>query len=387
MVKKIAVATGTRAEFGLLQPLLDKIVDDPETELQLIVTGMHLSPEFGMTVSEVRDAGYEIAEIADEIEILLSSDTGVGTAKSVGLATIGFADKLHRLKSDWLVLLGDRFEMLGVATAALLVGVPIAHIHGGERTEGAIDESIRHSMTKMAHLHFVSTPEYRKRVIQMGESPDTVFHVGAIGLDRIEKAHLISKADLARDLNVDPDRPWCTVTYHPVTTETSAVEGSVTELIAAMNELDDLAFIITKANADEGGRLVNKMLTEFAERTEHVHIFSSLGSMRYLSCVFHSDLVMGNSSSAIIEAPHLRTPSVDIGPRQRGRARGESVINCSESQNEIVKAMKRARGIDDPNVFESSPYYNGGAAVPILKKLKALQAGRSKSFYDVEFEV
>lgn len=384
MVKKIAVATGTRAEFGLLQPLLDKIVEDPETDLQLIVTGMHLSPEFGMTVSEVRDAGYQIA---DEIEILLSSDTGVGTAKSVGLATIGFADTLHRLKPDWLVLLGDRFEMLGVATAALLVGVPIAHIHGGERTEGAIDESIRHSITKMAHLHFVSTPEYRKRVIQMGESPDRVFHVGAIGLDRIDKAQLISKDDLAGDLNVDPDRRWCTVTYHPVTTETTAIEESVAELTAAMNEVDDLVFVITKANADEGGRLVNKMLTEFAERAEHVHIFSSLGSMRYLSCVFHSELVLGNSSSAIIEAPHLGTPSVNIGSRQCGRARGESVINCSESQDEIVKAIKRARAIDDPNVFESSPYYIGGAAAPILKELKVLQSGRSKNFYDVDFEV
>jgi GDP/UDP-N,N'-diacetylbacillosamine 2-epimerase (hydrolysing) len=280
MVKKIAVATGTRAEFGLLQPLLEKIVADPETELQLIVTGMHLSPEFGMTVNEIRDAGYEIA---DEIEILLSSDTGVGTAKSVGLATIGFADTLRRLTPDWLVVLGDRFEILAAATAAMLVGVPIAHIHGGERTEGLIDEPIRHSVTKMAMLHFVSTPEYRKRVIQLGEDPERVFHVGAIGLDRVRQDYFLSKRQVAYQLGIDSQKPWCTVTYHPVTLDPASVETSVNALIGAMRARQDLYFIITKANADENGRKVNSMLAENVDTAVTASLFVSLGSKRFVS--------------------------------------------------------------------------------------------------------
>lgn len=384
MVKKIAVATGTRAEFGLLQPLIDKIIADPETELQLIVTGMHLSPEFGITIDEIRDAGYDIA---DEIEILLSSDSGVGVAKSVGLATIGFADTLRRLSPDWLVVLGDRFEMLGAATAAMLIGVPIAHIHGGERTEGAIDESIRHSITKMAQLHFVSTQEYRKRVVQLGESPERVFHVGAIGLDRIDTSKLIPKHEIANDLGIDMELPWCTVTYHPVTTDPGSVRVSVEAFIGAMRSRPDLFFVVTNANADEGGRLVNRMMEEYAASAENVKVFDSLGSSRYLSCVAHSALVLGNSSSAIIEAPFVGTPSVDIGNRQRGRARGSSVITCSESENDILEAITRAQSVTGDDVYSTSPYYNGGAAEPILHTLKSNTLSRTKAFYDLDFTV
>lgn len=384
MVKKIAVVTGTRAEFGLLQPLLERIVADPETDLQLLVTGMHLSPEFGMTVNEIRDAGYEIA---DEIEILLSSDTGVGTAKSVGLATIGFADTLRRMTPDWLVVLGDRFEIFAAATAAMLIGVPIAHIHGGERTEGLVDEPIRHSVTKMSMLHFVSTPEYRKRVVQLGEAPDRVFHVGAIGLDRISQEYLLPKEEIAQELQVEVTRTWSTVTYHPVTLDPGSAETSVNALIGAMSARQDLFFIITKANADESGRMVNRMLAEYAQSSTNAALFDSLGSRRYLSCVAASALVLGNSSSALIEAPHLKTPTVDIGIRQQGRARGKSVIHCDETQSGIESAISSALANSDAAAFESSPYYNGGAVEPIIAALKDQPSRRIKSFFDVEFSL
>lgn len=384
MVNKIAVVTGTRAEFGLLQPLIDLIVADRETELQLIVTGMHLSPEFGMTVEEIREAGYDIA---DEIEILLSSDTGVGTAKSVGLATIGFADTLCRLSPDWLVVLGDRFEILAAATAAMLIGKPIAHIHGGERTEGVIDEPIRHSVTKMSVLHFVATPEYRKRVIQLGESPDRVFHVGAIGLDRIREENLLTREQLANDLRIDSSKTWCTVTFHPVTLDPDSVEESVYALVGAMRSRPDLFFVMTKANADEAGRKVNRVLTSYADAAENAALFDSLGSQRYLSCVKASALVLGNSSSALIEAPYLKTPSVDIGIRQQGRARGESVVHCGERQSEIEAAIEQALAIGEDEVFQSSPYFNGGAALPILQTLKSVPSKRIKSFHDVQFTI
>ena len=384
MVKKIAVVTGTRADFGLLQPLLDRIVDDPETELQLIVTGMHLSPEFGMTIEEIHDAGYDIE---DEVEILLSSDTGVGTAKSVGLATIGFADTLRRLGPDWLVVLGDRFEILAAATAAMFVGTPIAHIHGGELTEGAVDDRIRHAVTKMSMLHFVSTPEYRKRVIQLGEAPDRVFYVGAIGLDRIREEELLTKEELGDSLGIDPSRPWCTVTYHPVTTAPDSIEKSVGELVAAMKSRPDIFFIITKANADEGGRKVNRLLGEYVDHAQNAALFDSLGSRRYLSCVKVSMLVLGNSSSGLIEAPYLKTPTVNIGIRQRGRARGQSVINCNEDHSDIEAAIKAATSITNDDIFATSPYYNGGAAKRILSTLKSISLSRIKTFHDVKFEV
>lgn len=385
MVKRIAVVTGTRAEFGLLRPLLAKIDADSETELQLVVTGMHLSPEFGQTIREIRDSGYEPA---DEIEILLSSDSGVGTAKSVGLATIGFADSFRRLKPDWIVVLGDRFEILAAATAALFVGVPVAHLHGGERTEGTLDEVARHCVTKMAHLHFVATSEYRKRVIQLGERPETVFHAGAIGLDRIDRNVLDSRASLSSSLGLDLSRRWCMVTYHPATTEPNAIKTRLEALVGAMASESDWQFVITKANADQGGRLVNRLLADFAQSAENVALFDSLGSHRYLSCVHQSDAVLGNSSSAIIEAPQLGTPSVDVGDRQRGRVRGESVIHCEETTDEIRAALRAAgerKGSGRP--FENPYYVGGGAAEIIFEAVKTGKPVRSKSFYDLNFSI
>lgn len=383
MVKRIAVVTGTRAEFGLLEPLLEKIVSSDETELQLIVTGMHLSSEFGMTVREVRGAGYHIA---DEIEMLLSSDSSVGVAKSVGLATIGFADSFRRLQPDWVVVLGDRFEILAAATTAMLMGVPIAHIHGGERTDGAIDDSIRHAVTKMARLHFVSTEDYRRRVIQLGESPKTVHHVGAIGLDRIDSQRLIPKEQLAHDLGLAPGLPWCTVTFHPVTTRPHETRHDVEQLTQAMAERRDLFFVITKANADENGRLVNRLLNDFVTSAGNAALFDSLGSLRYLSCVAASEFVLGNSSSGIIEAPFLGTPAVDIGLRQHGRISGPLVVHCEPDVEAIHAAIERARALRSQNVQARSPYYNGGASSRILKELRQTVYQGTKVFFDVSFD-
>jgi GDP/UDP-N,N'-diacetylbacillosamine 2-epimerase (hydrolysing) len=294
---------------------------------------------------------------------------------------------LRHFSPDWLVVLGDRFEIFAAATAAMLVGTPIAHIHGGERTEGALDERIRHAVTKMSMLHFVSTPEYRKRVIQLGEEPERVLNVGAIGLDRIHEEELLSKGELANLLGLDITRPWCTVTYHSVTTNPDSVEQAASELIAAMVSRQDLLFVITKANADEGGRKINRMLSEYTSRAQNATLLDSLGSRRYLSCVKASALVLGNSSSGLIEAPYLKTPTVNIGIRQRGRARGASVIECSEDQYEIEAAIKAATTLTNDDVFTTSPYYNGGAAESIMRVLKNSTPPRIKSFHDVSFEL
>lgn len=381
---KIAVVTGTRADFGLLDPLLRGIVTDTATELQLVVTGMHLSPEFGMTVQEVRSSGYRVA---DEIEILLSSDTGTGTAKSVGLATVGFADSFRRLDPDWIVLLGDRFEILAAAVAAFFQGIPVAHIHGGERTDGALDDAIRHAITKMSVLHFVSTKDYQRRVIQLGENPITVHHVGAIGLDRIDFSELITKSELAKYLGIDGTKPWCTVTFHPVTTRPGEVRTNINELISVLKTISDMEFVITKANADENGRLINSLMEEFVATVDNAVLVDSLGSKRYLSCVQASALVLGNSSSGILEAPFLKTPTVDIGDRQGGRIRGKSVIHAEPIASRILYAIQKARALADAAVYEENPYYNGGAAKRILEAIKNTEPSTRKTFFDLDFDI
>ena len=383
-VARVAVFTGTRAEYGLLHPLIDHVSADSENELQLIVSGTHLSPEFGTTVSEIRDAGYPIA---DTVEMLLSSDSAIGSIKSLGLGMIGFADSLKRLRPDWLIVLGDRFEVLGAAVTGMMLGIPIAHLHGGERTEGAIDESIRHSVTKMAHLHFCSTPGARKRVIQLGEHPDTVFHVGAIGLDRIDTDSFLSKAELAEELGVPAENPWCVVTFHPATLVPKDTEHEVRALTQAMMSFSDVHFIITKANADENGRLVNKVLAEFCDSSPHASLFDSLGSRRYLSCVAAAALVLGNSSSGIIEAPHVKTPTVNIGMRQTGRERGSSVVQAKPEKHSIIDAIELCLRKSGSLDYSDSPYYNGGAVVRIMNTLKSFTPKRMKVFYDVDFSV
>jgi UDP-hydrolysing UDP-N-acetyl-D-glucosamine 2-epimerase len=380
VVRKLAVVTGTRAEYGLLTPLIERVRRDPELELQLIVTGMHLSPEFGMTVDEIRADGVPIS---DEIEILLSSDTAYGSAKSAGLATIGFTDSYRRLQPDVVIVLGDRFEILAAATAAMLIGIPVAHLHGGERTEGAVDESIRHAVTKMSHLHFVSTREYARRVIQLGEAPERVFHVGAIGLDRIEKSKLAPKSELAAQLGLPGDSPWCAVSYHPVTLERDPKQQDFRAVLDAVGAFPQVFFIFTKANADAGGRMINSMIADFVASTEHAALFDSLGSQSYLGVMAASECVLGNSSSGIIEAPFLRVPAIDIGMRQQGRARCGAVLHVNPDRAEITQAIQRCLAGTEAWDFASHPYDAGGAAAKILSALKGWQPARIKAFHDI----
>ncbi len=285
MKRKICVVTGTRAEYGLLANLIKKIAQDDEFELQVVVTGMHLSPEFGNTYREIEDDGFFINE---KVEILLSTDTDTGVVKSMGLATIGFADSLARLQPDLIIILGDRFEMLAVAQAALIMQIPIAHIHGGECTFGAYDDAIRHSITKMATWHFTSTESHRKRVIQLGESPERVFNVGAIGIENIVNLKLLTKDELFLKLELNEKKPMFLITYHPETNEQT--EG-IYQLLQALEHYPDINLLFTKSNADNGGRMINEAIQEFVLNHSNGKLYDSLGQLNYLSAVKHAEVV------------------------------------------------------------------------------------------------
>lgn len=346
MTRRIGVVTGTRAEYGLLYWLMKEIDADPDLELQLLVTGMHLAPEFGLTYTQIEADGFRIAA---KVEMLLSSDTPVGIAKSTGLGTIGFADALDRLKPDILVVLGDRFEILSAVTAATMHRIPIAHIHGGESTEGAIDDAVRHAITKMSHLHFTTAEVYRNRVIQMGESPDRVFLVGVPGVEHLNRLPLMSREELEQDLDFPLQAPVLLVTYHPVTLEGSP-EATVRELLAALDAFPECRVVFTMPNADAGGRCIVPMIEDFvAAHPERARSFVSLGQVRYLSLMKVCDVVLGNSSSGLLEAPTCGTPTVNIGNRQKGRLRPESVIDCAEDRDSIREALALALS---PEIFE-----------------------------------
>ena len=327
MKKKICVVTGTRAEYGILKPLLRKVKEDNELELQLVVTGMHLSPEFGLTYKQIEEDNFRISE---KVEILLSSDTPIGISKSMGLAMISFSEVFDRLKPDLLVLLGDRYEMLSVASSAMVARIPIAHIHGGETTEGAIDEAIRHSVTKMSYLHFTSTEEYRKRVIQLGENPNRVFNVGAMGVEEILNTNLLSKEELEKELDFKIDSKTALVTFHPVTLEENTSEEQFQNILDALDNFKDLKVIFTKANSDTDGRIINKMIDEYVIKNKgKAKAFTSLGQLKYYSTIKYTDFVLGNSSSGILEVPTFKKPTINIGDRQKGRIQAFSIINFS----------------------------------------------------------
>lgn len=387
MHRKIAVVTGSRAEYGLLYWLMKEIENDPQLELQLVVTGMHLSPEYGLGIQKIEADGFMIN---DKLEILLSSDSSVGMAKSLGLAVIGFAEVWQHLQPDLLVLLGDRYEILAAAQAALLAHIPIAHIAGGESTQGAVDEAVRHAVSKMACWHFVANESYRKRVVQMGEDPHRVFNYGSTGLDAINRIQLLSRRELEAALDFKLGRQNFLLTYHPATLETSDVELDLMELLAALDDLPDTKIIITGSNADMGGRLINARLQAYAqERKDRVQFAMSLGQLRYLSVLKHCDLVIGNSSSAIIEAPFLKTAAVNIGSRQEGRLKAESIIDCEPNQQEIAAAITRALS----PAFQAkltdlqSIYGDGDASRRIKETLKyiILEGVLQKTFYDINF--
>jgi GDP/UDP-N,N'-diacetylbacillosamine 2-epimerase (hydrolysing) len=315
--RKVCIFTGTRAEYGLLKPLMDEIKSDPDLELQIVASCMHLSPEFGLTYKEIEKDGFNIDE---KVEMLLSSDTPSGIVKSMGLGMIGYTDALNRLKPDITVVLGDRFEALAFAIASFVNRIPIAHLYGGEATEGLIDEGIRHSITKLSYLHFTSTEEYRKRVIQLGEEPERVFNVGALGIDNIKKMKLLNKDEIESKLGIKFKSKNLLITYHPVTLKKDESEKEFKALLNVLREMEDTLFIFTKPNADTEGRRIIKLIEEFVkENNDKAIVFTSLGQLNYLSIMKYVDAVVGNSSSGIIEAPSLKVPTINIGDRQKGR--------------------------------------------------------------------
>lgn len=359
--RRVCVVTGSRAEYGLLYWLLKEIQIDPRFQLQLAVTGTHLSPEFGMTVRQIEADGF--APDA-RVDMLLASDTAVGIAKSIGLGVIGFADAFARLKPDLMVILGDRFEVLAAAQAAMIARIPIAHIHGGELTEGAVDEAIRHSLTKMSHLHFATTERYRERIIQLGELPERVWNVGAPGLDAIRRFPRLDREALSASIGYDLRAPYFLVTYHPATLCERGREA-IDALLGALTEFPDHRILVTGVNADAGNRIVREAIRDFsAANPGRTHVVESLGQQRYLSALAHADVVIGNSSSALIEAPSLRVPAVNVGDRQRGRIRAATVIDVHEDRAAIVVAIRMAisSAFRDGLKDAVSPFGDGHAA-------------------------
>lgn len=382
-MRKICVVTGTRAEYGLLYWLLKEIQTDAELQLQLIVTGSHLSPEFGLTYKMIEADGFYIDE---KIEMLLSSDTAAGAVKSLGVAALGFAAALERLAPDVLVILGDRYELLAAAQAALLFAIPIAHISGGEKTEGAIDEAVRHALTKLANYHFVAAEAYRRRVIQMGEQPDQVVNCGDPGVENILRLPLMSKDELEASLDFKFQRINFLVTYHPVTLDEETSLIGMKRLLEALDEYPEAGIIITKGNADAGGRKLNALWEEYAaaHRTSgKVLLATSLGQRRYLSAMAVCDVVIGNSSSGIVEAPVLKKATVNIGNRQQGRLRAASIIDCTEA--DVLQAIQYALSAEFQKelLHTKSLYGEGHVAATIKNYLKGAVLSARKLFYDL----
>ena len=369
MKKKIAFCTGTRAEYGLLKPLMELVLHDPDLEFELYVTGMHLSLEFGHTIDEILQDKIPVTE---KVEILVSGDTPSAISKSMGLAMIGFGDVFARRKPDMLVLLGDRFEAFCAAAAATVARVPIAHLHGGELTLGAIDDAFRHSITKMSSLHFTSTEEYRHRVIQMGEEPSRVFNVGALGVENILKLPLMTLKELEKSLGVRFKTPYALVTYHPATLDDMDPENQILELLNALDSFPGLFLVFTKANADAGGRVINKLIDDYVSKNmERAVVFSNMGQIQYLSAMKFASMVIGNSSSGIIETPSFGVPTVNIGKRQEGRVKAKSVFACAVETKSIRKAITEVQATARNKQDQvSNPYYGKDTAKTIYKIIR-----------------
>lgn len=382
-MRKICVVTGTRAEYGLLYWLMKEIENDLDLELQIIVTGMHLSPEFGLTYKEIEKE----FTITKKIEMLLSSDTSIGISKSMGLAQISFAECFEELKPDIVVVLGDRYEIFSAVSAAMIARLPIAHLHGGETTEGAFDESIRHSITKMAHLHFTAAEEYRRRVIQLGEHPERVYNVGGMGIENIQRLELLDKNTFEESIGFKLGKNNILVTFHPVTLENSTAAFQFQELLDALDTLKETRIIFTKANSDTDGRIINQMIDEYvAKNQENSAAFVSLGQIRYLSALRFMDAVVGNSSSGLLEAPSFKIGTINIGDRQRGRIQAKSVINCDPDSDQIQKAFKKLYSSSFKAALQKviNPYQQNHTSVKIKEILKTFDLSNilKKNFYN-----
>ncbi len=383
MTRKICVVTGTRAEYGLLRPLLSILKDDPEVKLQLVVTGSHLSIRHGLTVTEIEADGFVPSE---KLPIDLTDDSKLGIAKAMAHLTSQFSESLTRLTPDVVVLLGDRYEILAVAQAAMIIGIPIAHIHGGEVTTGAFDDSIRHAITKMSSLHFVAAQEYARRVVQLGEQPSSVFNVGSLGVEIARKTKPLSKEDLKKSLNIELNNPILLVTYHPTTRSSDSVVAEIDQVLAALNNFNYCTIVLTGVNADPGNKEIAGRIEEFVRaepKSRSLH--SSLGQHKYLSLLSLCDAVVGNSSSGIIEAPALGKPTVNIGSRQDGRLRADSIIDVGVAKQEIQTAIEtalspawRERSAKTVNIYGS-----GNTAQNIANTLKSADIDVQKTFFDL----
>lgn len=385
-MRKVCVVTGTRAEYGLLYWLMKEIEADSDLELQIIVTGMHLSPEFGLTYKEIE----KDFTITKKIEMLLSSDTSVGISKSMGLAQISFAESFEELKPDILVVLGDRYEIFSAVSAAMIARIPIAHLHGGETTEGAFDESIRHGITKMSHLHFTAAEEYRRRVIQLGEYPERVFNVGGMGIENIKRLKFLSRDEFEQSIDFKLGEKNILVTFHPVTLENSTAKEQFKELLDAVDKLQTTHIVFTKANSDTDGRIINQMIDEYVADNKNKSIaFTSLGQLRYLSALQFMDAVVGNSSSGLLEAPSFKIGTINIGERQQGRLKAQSIIDCLPTKESISHAFDILFSSEFKTQLKTvvNLYGDGIASQKIVNILKTVELANilKKSFYDIRY--
>ncbi len=385
-MRKICVVTGSRAEYGLLSGLMRVIQADTELQLQVIATNMHLSPEFGLTYKDIERDGFRIDK---KVQMLLSSDTANATTKSVGLATIGFADAYEDLQPDLIVVLGDRFEILAAVSAALFYKIPVAHLHGGEITEGAYDDCIRHAITKMSHLHFTSTEAYRQRVIQLGEQPERVFYVGAIGVENTKRILPLAKKELEDSIHFSLGGKSMLVTYHPVTLENHTAASQCQNLLDALDEFPNYKVIFTLPNSDTDGRILIQMIQDYvAAHSERCMSVPSLGLKRYLSALRYVDAVVGNSSSGIIEVPSFGIPTLDIGDRQKGRIVSDSVVHCGTDKREIVDGLRiiLSREQKDKAKRCLNPYDKENTTQAILDVIKHYPLDNlvHKSFYNIK---
>lgn len=384
-MKKIVIATGTRAEYGLLSPIIKKLISSNKIDVCVVATGAHLSHEFGMTIKEIEKDGVRVDK---KVEILLSSDTSVGVSKAMGLALISFSEYFDEIKPDALMLLGDRYESMAIAIAALNARVPIIHLHGGEATEGAIDEAFRNSITKMSFLHFTSTESYRRRVIQMGENPDNVYNVGAIGVENAKNIELLTRLELEDELGCSLER-YAILTFHPVTLENQTAEEQANNLMEAIKDYQDITFICTKANADMNGRVINQYIEAYSKQYSNIRLYDSLGMKKYMSALKGAEFVIGNSSSGIIEAPSFHIPTINIGDRQKGRIQAETIINCNPTVIEIKKAIDMVLSDEfmDSIAGKKNPYEMNGTSDKIveivLDYIINSKLNVRKMFYDI----
>lgn len=384
-MKKVCVVTATRAEYGSLFWIMKEIQNEASLQLQLIVTGTHLSPEFGLTYKTIE----EDFTIDKKVEILLSSDSAVSLSKSMGLAQISFADAFSELQPDIVVILGDRYEMLSIASSAMILGLPIMHLAGGEKTEGAFDESIRHTITKLSHIHCATAEEYKNRIIQLGENPKNVFNVGGFGLDNILRLKLLEKEAFEESINFKLAKKNLLLTFHPVTLENASAQEQFQAILDAIDELEDTHIIFTKANSDTDGRIINAMCDEYAAKnSDKAVVFASLGQLRYLSALQFVDAVVGNSSSGLAEVPTFKIGTINIGNRQEGRLQASSVINCQPNKESISEAFEKLYSSEFQESLKTTknPYGEEPASKKVVEILKNvdLESIIKKKFYDID---